>query len=494
MKAHKSGVALLMVIFILVGVAVIAGPLAFTMLAHEEEGVALMEGSRAGVESSGALNHTVSVLYNAVGSKDLTRRSDLVSEFRVPFAGPGSPAEFLTANGVPDAELIAWGANATDLQSLINLNTLTPQMCRNLLGSNIPELTDYRLNGNDGTYRLMRTVFEARGLGVTEKDIQTLDRFTTVWSGPDTYGGNFTPPIPATVDQTGTDPIILWPGLPDRIAPGLVLRLVTGTPGAYTVTYARILSVVSGGSGSFRLLTSRALPYTSPCLISVEVPRPINVNTASVEVLKALFMNVGLVSGSTLNTTDVDQFVRNILNARQSGRIEGLLEMSRIVLQTFPPGSDKAAAVLRQISYPSPNLYELADYTAPLCYDSDPIFEISSFARVGNASNAEAGREDFRVIVNVAPPAEDSIGFESQYDWQNLLDCGMGVFSVTGPRVCSVRPDSGYIFDVAPDKVEGDPSTGWVSLKPERIFRDKWTTFSAHFDRGTKDNVFDADI
>ncbi len=486
-RSGREGVALLMVIFIIVGVAIVAAPLAYSMLAQEHEGVTLV-GSAKGLSGAiGARNEAIYELYSACADSDPTPRTDTATEFVPSAMGPGPSNLKLAMNTIEDlvGERSSWGASVTDLQSLVNLNTLTPLLCENLLGRRVPALYGYRISGDEGVYRLFRTVYEARSTGVSSSEMDVLARLATVWSGPNIYGNWFTHPVPASIDENRTIRVSV-PGVGDMLAPGLVIRILTGTPPDYEAHYVRIVSLTDSGD-HLTMQTSPALEPADECLLSVEVPRPVNVNTASPEVLKALFKGISMDGGSPLSDQDAETLTRAIISARAARPIEGRIEMYRLITDTFGPGSEKSAALMKAVSFPAPALYRLDGYTAPLCYDSDDIFRIESFAVAGTRSSLDTARENLVSIVSVTPPREVSWTFYTQYDWQRLLDCGFGPWQMTGPRTCFVIPPDGYVFDVSPSVDEG-----YVTLATERTFRDRWTTFLAHYDTGTGNDVFDA--
>ncbi len=492
-RRNDSGIALLMVIFIIVGVALIAAPLAYTMLAHEGESLMLVDSSRSYVGVQGAQNHAINSLYLTCGDRDATRRTDGLAEFNITDLGPGDSTPLKLIMQTIDEEVMneraSWGATVTDMQSRINLNSITPLVCRNLLGRSVTDLINYRTSGDQGTYRLLRTVYEARSLGLNDSETEILDKFTSVWSGSNTYGYYFSAPIPAKVDNDGMV-IIYTPDIPNRIAPGMVIRMLSGNPPDYRVSYSRIMQITATGS-VFNMITQPVLQYADECLMSIEIPRPVNVNTAPVEVLVALFKGIGIVGGSELSKDDAYTFVKAILDERRVKPIEGHLEMNSLIIKTFGEGTDKTMALMKAIAYPSRDLYELTDYTAPLCYNSEDIYEIAALSYIGGQNSRTKANDDITIIASVTPPGENSWSFLSQYDWQHLLNCGFGPYCVSAPNPQYVVPPEGYIFDIAPYTDE-ESDDSFVMLKPETVFKDDYTLFLATFDTGTVDEVFDA--
>ncbi|MDZ7814568.1 MAG: hypothetical protein U5N86_00780 [Planctomycetota bacterium] len=266
-RTDQKGIALLMVIFIIAGVAVIAAPLAYTMLAQEDESAQLIENSRSDVAARGARNHAIDFLGSRVAEWDQTKFSDVPYEYVVADLGPGNSIikNYIDGFNSVLVENVAWGATVTDLQSKVNLNTITPLMCENLIGRRLRSLYNYRIAQQDGTYRLFRSVYEARRTGITPEEMDALARYATVWSGPNIYGNYFSREIPASVDFEGNISVF-QPGVQDMLACGTVIRVQLGAEEDYEVYFVRIDEIIPVGE-RIRLITDPAVRPTEHCTL-----------------------------------------------------------------------------------------------------------------------------------------------------------------------------------------------------------------------------------
>ena len=497
MRKEQSGIALIMVIFIIVGLTVIAAPLAYIMITQEQESSRLIENSRSSVSVYGARNHAISFLSSKAAERDGSKYSDIKDEYLLLDLGGTVPPSTIPFSDIRETisafnlgldENVSWGASSVDAQSKINLNTLTPLMCENLIGRRLASLYNYRKNGDEGVYRLFRSIYEPRKLGLTESEMDNIANHATVWSGPNIYGSYFSSDIPAYVDDNGLVNTI-GTNIGNKIAPGLLLRVETDG----SVYFTRISSI-QFGNNTYSVTTDKVFEPAENCMIRIEIPRPVNINTASAEVMRALFSGIALANNPELTDEEVNTLIENIIEARAempNRGIEGYNEMARIITATFQEESLQASALLKAISWPSYNLYKLENYTAPLCYTSDDIFEISAFSTFGSNTYGEKARDDLFSVASVVPVGENLWSFESQFDWQNLLNSGFGNNHISGPRTCFVVPPEGSIIDINPQK---ESEEGYVTLETERVIRDKTiTTFIAHFDSGDEESVFDAD-
>lgn len=174
--------------------------------------------------------------------------------------------------------------------------------------------------------------------------------------------------------------------------------------------------------------------------VSVRLPAPINVNTASEEVLRAIL--TGLTSrigqraqqgqaAEMVTPAEARAIARAIVDEPPGNHME--LRALLLGLRGRNEISDHDVdAVLRNAIDPMDA--NLLRATAPFCYASGDVYELTATGVVNDPQGVEVGRRRYREAVRVAPPRDLVWTIDSQWDFTDRL-------WVTGPLGPGVRPD-----------------------------------------------------
>lgn len=174
--------------------------------------------------------------------------------------------------------------------------------------------------------------------------------------------------------------------------------------------------------------------------VSVRLPAPVNVNSASEEVLRAvltgLMSRVGQSSRpgqapDMVTPSEARAIARAIIDDPPANHAElrGLLHQLR---SDGAISDHDVDAVIRNAIDPMDAV--LLRSSVPFCYAAGDVYELTATGVVTDPSGVEVGRRRFRETVRVAPPRDLVWTIDSQWDFTDRI-------YVPGPRGPGVRPD-----------------------------------------------------
>ncbi|MHC4831078.1 MAG: LamG-like jellyroll fold domain-containing protein, partial [Planctomycetota bacterium] len=162
---------------------------------------------------------------------------------------------------------------------------------------------------------------------------------------------------------------------------------------------------------------------------------PVNVNTASREVLRAVFTGVTLAAGRGRQDLVTPREAERLAERVIAQPIEGP-EAFRIVLAEAAgageiSGTDAQALFLNAID---PGHPRLRGRTLPFTFASGGVFTIETTSVVNNPAGVELAREVVREVVSVAPARTAEVYFDSQQDMLYGGNSRLGPVHIPGRR------------------------------------------------------------
>jgi hypothetical protein len=173
--------------------------------------------------------------------------------------------------------------------------------------------------------------------------------------------------------------------------------------------------------------TVTGISLTETTTVEIEQPHPVNINTASKEVLLALFTGVGsndAITNTTISQAEAQLLVEEIKKAPLSGPPD-LEEVISNTLSSDQRGQTQKRQLWLNSFYPRDATSELANIverhytgTMPFCYRSFDIYTLNSTGIVNYPSGNQASVTTLNEIVDIAPVSDTlTWSIESQYDF-----------------------------------------------------------------------------
>ncbi len=228
------------------------------------------------------------------------------------------------------------------------------------------------------------------------------------------------------------------------------LRPRAGTPAAALPPEFRLCLAVGQRGDRVTVFPQLDRDYDASQLeVSVRLPRPVNVNTARLEVLRAaltgLQSRVGQPQRATgrhapdiVTPTEAEAIARAIVD--REGGLTGHQDLRALLLELRSQdaiGDHDVAAVYRNAVDPADPL--LARGTVPFCYATSDTYEVASTGIVGTPAGIELARHASREVIRVAPPRPLVWSIDSQADFTDRL-------YVRGPRPRDSRDEAARLF------------------------------------------------
>lgn len=185
--------------------------------------------------------------------------------------------------------------------------------------------------------------------------------------------------------------------------------------GAGGTEHAMVVFANSDRNGNGLLVLNRRLQgsYTAgEATISVDEPHPININTASYEVLKAIFKGVGRtprwampgfpLTGKVVSPEQCEAIVGAVIDWRAENPFRNALDL-RACLKGMPEelGDGLINSILAGVEFGGGGTFF---YTGTIGYKSGPAYTIESTGFVEGAGGRELARHTIRQIIHVVPP------------------------------------------------------------------------------------------
>jgi len=187
--------------------------------------------------------------------------------------------------------------------------------------------------------------------------------------------------------------------------------------------------------GTYAIWLDRAvtgISLTETTTVEIEQPHPVNINTASKEVLLALTTGVG--RNDTISDTMVSSVLAQTLSEEiKKAPVTGFPELEEIISNTLTTDTQKQDFTLN-VFYPRDTSISLANVvnkhftgTMPFCYRSFDIYTLNSTSIVNYQSGNQASVTTLNEIVDIAPVTDTLIwSIESQYDFDKEFYAYLG--------------------------------------------------------------------
>ncbi|HEU4395092.1 MAG TPA: hypothetical protein VFS92_05965, partial [Planctomycetota bacterium] len=210
---------------------------------------------------------------------------------------------------------------------------------------------------------------------------------------------------------------------PQRYGLGTLVRISDGTHTDYGVVFGY------GGGALVEIVPATLHDYDAN-LTRVEaiIRHPVNVNTASVQVLTALFAGICRHSQEPIDAdtarTVADRLVKVRSNEQQPAvrSLKDLKEILRQAVRENALRAEEATAIeLNALNPMETASNRLAVGSMPMGFKSGEVFTVTARAAVLDRSGQETGRRSFRRVVDVNPQGTAVLEIAGQYDLDEML-------------------------------------------------------------------------
>ncbi|MCY3020604.1 MAG: hypothetical protein NTW87_16420 [Planctomycetota bacterium] len=298
-------------------------------------------------------------------------------------------------------------------------------------------ITDYKLKAGGQMFTPLRSIYEIKaalgsnpGEALRPDEFARIERHVTVESG-------MAGPLWGHAERPGQQGSGTFEGFSvekgDGFTPGALIRVVeNGIPG----NYARVRRVVIKRDGGAVVELDNPIGVSSKGserFIQPEMYHPININTASAEVLEACVMGVCLAASKDAVRRPQAQLLADFLRGQKDPYVnhEGL---RRVLEQAYAKGiltAGQRDAVY--INASEPGSPKLRTATVPFCYHSFGSYTIEASGVVNGDAGLQLARHTTRQLLTLPTPWPGRFKIEYQAGMQALLDQGMGTRVVTFP-------------------------------------------------------------
>ena len=440
----RNGITLILVLLILTVLVILAVPFTFSMIYKEKTSKNFFFINQSRIAALGARNSAINLLlrthsFNELGPNAAapfdTPDMDTLAELRINIAD-------LNITETGNSRGIIWSAMAEDEQGKLNLQTAPRRL--------IDELRDNILKPGDNI----------------EHYVTNYSHRSTPWIAAQNLAGFMRY---QAKDGNNYDTIYLDYRAPWANEEGLRVRLINGESEfiAYTASEPcpecqntreipdRINGVQNNHDNWIVNVTTQQMwrnmgslfpvyldrvvsdvPLNEDTIVEIEQPHPVNVNTASKEVLTALFTGVGYKSygpgGIVTGTVIAPAQARDLADAIKQVNIGSPSELETFINNTDIIDAEQKQYLWLNAFYPRhmnmPNMEERKFAgTMPLCFRSFDVYTINSTGIVNYQSGNQAAVLNSNEIVDIAPLSKIiAWTISSQYDFDSQFYAFLG--------------------------------------------------------------------
>jgi len=541
---YRRGIALLMVIMTLSALLLIGVPFFISMIGFTRTGDA---STRSEITETGSYGSVQWAIDSLALSDEIINNEPAIHYGRTGGADPILDPDDLPAE-LKDRNPLHSGVRVQDETGRIDVNSLTLQLASNLVHSGIHSQASYKMvlwpvrpEGNqvwvseDSTpeapreaYRPFRAVSGIREIA----NVLNIDKEPVPQDPPDDIGylsrdsylnirdclridyeriktGRWFKAGVLVKDSVVNDTIINM-GFSPVVSTGTLIYIRDRETGDREYNFCRSVSCSVSDAQKNRMKLSllfglRHNYSEGAAYISIPERIPVNINTASYKVLKAVLWGIqGTIKGSavTIAAEDAEAVAADIVSRREGAPFgpDRFMEYDiASVIDSATPAHNKAALI--KLHAFNPYDRRLTVSTVGFRFTSDRTFRISGISSV---INPHAGLQTFRTIretvVNIYPGVQGSEtvwGVSSQYE---LLHDSMlrGGGLLTGPNPLQVS-DFGTTGGIKCFE-ESDPTgtiVSYITLAPLKLYwntgYNEKTSFVLHADSGTKATILNGD-
>ena len=343
-------------------------------------------------------------------------------------------------------------------------------------------IADNKFKAGGASFIPFRSVYEIKAaLGANVRDALAPDEFArmerhiTLTSG---VGGPWWGQAERPVQQMGVQIGGFDVEKGDGFAPGtLVRRVVNGA----AQQYARVRSVTQKNQGGAHVRLEVPIDVAPPppglsSYIQPELKHPININTATTEVLEACVMGICIASGKeAINRQKAELLVQHLLSGNTVYTDAASLKKS------LDRAHEKGLLSAQQrdavyINATEPNSAKLRTSTVPFCFTSYGSYTIEGTGVVNSENGLQFCRHIDRQLVTLPSPWPGRFLIEHQSGFQSLVDQGlssrvttfpipMGItrYKKNAPSVKLPSPSTGGArLDVGQSEKHGNVQDEWI--------------------------------
>ncbi len=303
-------------------------------------------------------------------------------------------------------------------------------------------ICDQKIKLGDSNYIPFRSGYEIKTAlvppeGLLPDEYARIERHITVQSGLDgplwgrgeaRYWPNGVPP--GAGQATGAKVSSFFVESDEGFAPGVLVReLVNGEP----IDFARVLRSDPVQSGGVTISLSRPIDTSAIAFIQPQIHHPININTASPEVLEAVFTGLCVVKQKdALNHNKAQELAYYLLgnNAVYSSAITLKKALDAAHTKGILTAPERDAVYINATEPGSP---KLRTSTVPFCFFSFGSFTIEGSGVVNSDNGVQFARHTTRELVSLPTPWPGRFRVEHQADFEALIDQGLGKRVLTYP-------------------------------------------------------------
>ncbi|MFH1230724.1 MAG: hypothetical protein V1709_04420 [Planctomycetota bacterium] len=499
---NKHGITLVLILLILTSLIILAIPFASSMLFKEKSSKDVLQTTQSRFSAIGARNSAINLLL----------RTHNFYEFNPSASAPFNTPDYDTSNEfetnlyqfsqIPSSPKgTIWSAVAEDEQGKINLTTaprrVVDQLKAIIKSSDDPQhfLTGY-------SYR-STTWVASQNLGgyqlYTGKDGRQYHIIYVDYAGPCYNNEGCRVRL-----QQGNEEFIAYVAfepcpicrvireIPDKIN-GVTLNHQNWESSSSTPVIWRNLG------SQVELYLDRVVPdnfLNETTIVEIEQPHPININTASKEVIAAVLAGVGHktynLDGSISDTTISLAQATSLADDIKKTTFTKPIDLEAFITNTNIISAEQKPDLRTNVLYARDNsLANMVDRkfagTLPFCFRSFDIYTINSTGIINRSSGSQAGQTTLNEIVDIAvdiAPVGQVItwSIESQYDFDSQFYTFLGnpLKMVTYPNL--TNPGTRYYYDKGRDPdYSRAANSGYLKLRTAEDTRGKNIRLSDSF-------------
>lgn len=301
-------------------------------------------------------------------------------------------------------------------------------------------IADYKWRGDGGQYQPLKSIYELKaalqgGDFIGPDEFARIERHITVQSGlgGPLWGHGQIPPQPAGGQVINS--FVVEKG--DGFTPGGLIRMVQN---GKVEGFRRLDRVNLRGDGSAALAWEQE--YSAPqrksssdiLLVQPEFQHPININTASTEVLEAVFTGLCMFGSKDAITREKAQLL--VDHMRERGTTYATKDQLKKAFDEahnrgLLSGAQRDAAYINAVE---PNSPKLRTSTVPFVFHSFGHFTIEGSGVVNSDNGVQLSRNIQRQMLSLPTPWPGLFKIQYQRQFQELLDKGLGSRVVTFPE------------------------------------------------------------
>lgn len=382
--SRRQGIALIVVLTIILALMLVATPFLISMLAHERSSQAYLMEEHAQLNAETARNSVVTYLYLTGDAAERSHEKSGLNPTHISYAYD-LPLELTPAFGsalpefVPPPDHLS-GVDVQDEQGKVNLRT-APQQVVDLL-TQMAARSGARLSD-------FVTIYSGREAAwIKPQNIRAVDSAGFYVDDTTPYG----PGARLQITKRGLDPLV-------------------------TVVVAQV-PLAGTDPPVYAVATNPTIPDTYlDAVVELEARHPVNILTASEDVLTALFTGLALPPDFEISAQEAAVLASQLRASPPTSFADFAATVQ--MMTSYGWAQEEVDLVLRGAVNPTDA--SVTGGTLPICFVSRDAFTINAAGAVVPSPGVQTAMRSLREIVQLAPPYPVTWDLESQYDFQRFL-------------------------------------------------------------------------